>query len=212
MEKLNLFKKFEIPSLNKIIPSLKPKKMDKVIDEIKIRGHVQFINGDKKTKWYRNHFTNYGLITLANLFGGGGLFDQYSIPAYSWSSLSYGFIVLGTNTTTPTNASMTQLVSPIGNAPGTKPNTQTGLTGTLSNGYYVIYQATWNTNTVSGTVGEVGLYLRSCNSLASFNASNVPVYTNMVSRLSVADGDFSPQTINTSYPFTVNWQLSFTFS
>jgi hypothetical protein len=212
MEKINLFKKFEIPSLNKIIPSLKPKKMDKVIDEIKIRGYVQFVNGPKKTRWYRNHFVNGGLIELVNLFAANQLAGVSDVPAVNWAARTDGFIVLGTNTTTPTTQSMTQLVNPIGTAPGTKPNTQTGMTGTLSNGYYVIYQATWNTNTVSGTVGEVGLYARGYSNLVSFgqNLSGVSIF--MFSRLSVADGDFQPQTINTSYPFTVNWQLSFTYS
>ena len=212
MEKLNLFKKFEIPSLNKIIPSLKPKKMDKVIDEIKIRGYIQFINGDKKTRWYRNHFVNAGLIQLANYFSANTIAGTGDVPANGWTSVGAGYIVLGTNTTTPTTASMTQLVSPIGTAPGTKPNAQNGLTGTLSNGYYVIYQATWNAGTVSGTVGEVGLYLKGYSTFYSFGQGQSNITLNMFSRLSAADGDFSPQTINTSYPFTVNWQLSFTFS
>ena len=212
MEKINLFKKFEIPSLNKIIPSLKPKKMDKVIDEIKIRGHVQFINGEKKTKWFRNHFVNNGLMQLANYFSANILSATDDVPARNWSSIQNGYIVLGTNTTAPTTVSMSQLVSPIGTAPGTKPNTQTGTTGTLSNGYYVLYQATWNANTVSGTVGEVGLFLRGYPTLYAFGQTQSGITTYMFSRLSVADGDFQPQTINTSYPFTVNWQLSFTYA
>jgi hypothetical protein len=134
------------------------------------------------------------------------------VPSNNWTALTGGFIVLGTNTTTPTTASMTQLVSPIGPAPGTKANTQTGLTGTLSDGYYVIYQATWNPNTVSGTVGEVGLYLKGYPTLFNFGQVQSGATIFLFSRLSAADGDFSPQTINTSDPFTVNWQLSFTFS
>jgi hypothetical protein len=122
-------------------------------------------------------------------------------------------MVLGTDTTHATTQSMTQLVSPIGNPPGTKANSQTGLTGTLSNGYYVIYQATWNSNTISGTVGEVGLYLQTMDALINFGQTwDCRDKIALFSRLSAADGDFQPQTINTNYPFTVNWQLSFTYS
>jgi hypothetical protein len=121
-------------------------------------------------------------------------------------------MVLGTNTTTPTNISMTALVTPIGTAPGTKPNSQAGSTAALSNGASVTYTSTWNAGTVSGTVGEIGLYLYIQSTLAAFGAGTISPSAVFASRLSVADGDFTAFTINTAAPLTINWTVQFTFS
>jgi len=214
MEKEYIFRKFEIPSLNNIIAKLKPKKIDnKAIDEIKIRGYVQFENGGKKTRWFRNHFVGNGLIGIVNLFAISQASSSSDYPAGGWTTSPFnnGTMVLGTDTTTATTVNMTSLVAPIGTGIGTKPNSQSGSAYNGTSYTYVLYIGTWNAGTVSGTVGEVGLYLKVNTTLQTFGSTGMTTSQNFVSRLSVADGDFTAQTINTSNPFTVNWMLKFAF-
>jgi hypothetical protein len=131
---------------------------------------------------------------------------------YNWS------IYIGSDTTTPTTVSMTSLVSPIGNAPGTAPNTKSysGVYYSTSTTPVVLtYMATWNAGTVSGIIGETGLYLYD-----SLYASNVKPLANtsyatnpaLVSRLSAADGSFTAFTINTAAAVTVTWIVSLVYA
>jgi hypothetical protein len=182
------------------------------LGEIRIRGIVDIQNGKYHQK-ARNHFVGAMLNELINFLSAANLGQAYFIPAYNWTYLNYGFMVLGTDTTTPTNKSMTALVVPIGTAPGTKPNSQTGSTAALANGASVTYTATWNAGTVSGTVGEIGLYLYIDNTLWTFGANGpTSQVSQFASRLSVGDGDFTAFTINTAAPLTINWTIQFTFS
>jgi hypothetical protein len=178
------------------------------LGEIRIRGIVDIQNG-KYHQRARNHFVGAMLNGLINFLAFTGTISN-GYAAYGWTGLN-GYMVLGTNTTTPTNISMTSLVSPIGTAPGTKPNSQVGSTAALSNGASVTYTATWNAGTVSGTVGEIGIYLYVDNTLRTFGSTPSPA-TTFASRLSVADGDFTSFTINTAAPLTINWTIQFTFS
>ena len=109
---------------------------------------------------------------------------------------------------------MTQLVSPIGAAPGTEPSSKSGALTNPSPGVWrIVYTATWDAGTVSGTVGEVALYLTT---VSSFIFGDSGWYCdggkNMVSRLSVADGAFSAFTIDTNKPFTVTWTIEISSS
>jgi hypothetical protein len=180
------------------------------LDTIKITGLVRIIQGGKVVAEKRNHFVNTGLISLINYLGVERTTSDFYGHAYNWSAspFSQGFIVLGTDTTTATVPTMESLTSPIGTAPGTKANSQSLACSNPSSGVYeVTYTATWNAGTVSGTIGEIGLY-----GYAAYILGSISSASRMVSRLSVADGDFTAYTINTSLPLTVQWVVRFSFA
>jgi hypothetical protein len=120
---------------------------------------------------------------------------------------------IGSDTSTPTTVSMTSLVSPIGTAPGTAPNGKS-----FSGGYYststtpvvITWISSWNAGTVSGTLGEAGLYLF----INYFGLTNGGTATNpgLASRLSAADGSFTAFTINTSVALTITWIVSLVYA
>ena len=185
----------------------------KVTDKIIITGEVWFKNGDKETRHFRNHFVQQGLFIFINWFACSNV-GASSNPAYQWttSPFSNSSMTLGTNTATPTIASTTALVTPIGAGIGTKTNSQSGATGSTSTSAWVLYTGTWNAGTITGTVGEVGLWLAGQLTLVSFGSATSGANLSFASRLSVADGDFTAQVINASYAFTANWQLTASFA
>jgi hypothetical protein len=106
------------------------------------------------------------------------------------------------------------LSAPIGGATPTKPNTQSGSTQSILNGAAAILTSTWNAGTVTGMVGEIGIYGRSnaSNNLVGFGSKFYGAGGSFfASRLSVADDDFTAFTINTAAPLTINWTIQFTF-
>ena len=177
-------------------------------ESIKIRGIVEIKNG-KTHIVAENHFTDEMMKMLVSFLAAKAE-DQVDrpLPTSSWN------MYIGTDTDTATTHSMTQLVSPIGTAPGTEPNSKSGALTNPSPGVWrVVYSATWDAGTVSGTVGEVALYLTTTDHF-SFEDSNwyCNAGANMVSRLSVADSAFSAFTIDESKPFTVTWTIEISSS
>ena len=162
----------------------------KYTGRIVITGKVEITNGPKHAGPYRNHFVNNALWALGNII------------TSSSGTLSPSTIYLGTDTSIKTTPSLAALVSPIGSSPGTGPNTWSNSEQNLSNGSSASFMATWNAGTVSGTIGEMALY----------GSATGQSGTVMLSRLSVADGDFSAFTINTAYPLTVSWTVQFLFA
>jgi len=183
-------------------------------DFIGIRGTVKIENGEHvaigKNHWVAQGLEEIGAALLCNgysLINGGGTcsFNFYG-AVYSWN------IYIGFDTSTPTTVGRTSLVSPNGNPPGTAPNSKT-----YSGSYYpssttpvtLTYVATWNAGTVSGTLGEAGLYLYISNGgLANGSAASNP---GLASRLSAADGSFTAFTINTSAALTITWTVSLVY-
>jgi len=174
-----------------------------VDDFIGIRGTVKIENGEYIAIG-RNHWVGQGLETIGN----------YLVNVNSLTSAGNGWeIYIGSDTSTATTVEMTSLVSPIGSAPGTAPNT-TSQSGT----YYststipvvLTYIATWNAGTVSGTLGEAGLYLTIItNSLTNGSNASSP---GLASRLSAADGSFTAFTINTAAALTVTWTVNLVYA
>ncbi len=193
---------------------------------ILVEGFVEFVQDGRVVAKGRNHFTQNGLYLLVNFLSCGSisLTSGQGPAAPPSGGADRWFIVLGTDTASRTTFTTASLLNPIGTAPGTKPNSVTGSNSGLSNGASVTYTATWNAGTVSGTVGEAGLYLYfTSTSLQAFNNSITsyfssdggsvqPTWQFLVSRLDVADSDFTSFTINTGAPLTVNWTVQFTFS
>jgi hypothetical protein len=144
--------------------------------------------------------------------------------AGTWGISTYAYdVYIGTNTTTPTSYNTIVLASPIGTAPGTAANIKTGSTSNPSNGVFrVTFSTTWNAGTVSGTVGEMALYLTLRSTLQSFGWTILSSGENhygsfqetkqLVSRLAAADGTLTPFIINTINPLTINWTVQFNFA
>jgi hypothetical protein len=173
-------------------------------DFIGIRGTVKIENGEHIAIG-KNHWVGQGLETIGGyLISAGGWMYAGS---YNWN------MYIGSDTSTPTTVGMTSLISPIGNAPGTPPNT------TSNSGVYyssstipvvLNWIATWNAGTVSGTLGEVGLYLFiNYGNLTNASAASNP---GLASRLSAADGSFTAFTINTAAALTVTWTVSLVYA
>jgi hypothetical protein len=178
-------------------------------DSIKIQGFVDIKNGDTHIKG-KNKFTQSILKHIMNLLSNG---HNSSISNMYFGCYSYTMYI-GSNTATPTLYNTTVLVSPIGTTPGTAPNILSGSATNPSAGIFKItITATWNPNIVSGTVGEMALYLNSFDTLQTFGwTTGMPASGNkLVSRLSVADGDFSAFTITTSNPLVIVWTIQLSF-
>jgi hypothetical protein len=183
-------------------------------DFIGIRGTVKIENGEHIAIG-KNHWVGQGLETIGGLLVNNGYFissvsfggNTIYGATYNWS------IYIGSDTSNPTTVTMTSLVAPIGNAPGTAPNTKS-----YSGSYYststtpvtLSYVATWNAGTVSGTLGETGLYLW----INTSTLTNGTTATNpgLASRLSAADGSFTAFTINTAAALTVTWTVSLVYA
>lgn len=200
----------------KIINPIEPKKIPiESIESIKIKGIVEIINGDTHIV-AENKFVQTMLIWLTNMTS----VNYLNLPANStlrWNISTYNWdIYLGTNTTTPTAYNTTVLSSPIGTAPGTAADIKLGYTTNPSSGIFrTIFTTTWNAGAVSGTVGEMALYLSVRSTLQafgwaqSFNPS-ITEAKQLVSRLAAADGSLTPFAINAANPLTMNWTVQYT--
>lgn len=177
-------------------------------DKIKMKGKVSAyqhkgeFNEDKKTKENtifdnaNNTFVNDWLKYLRDCFL-SGIIDETV-----WGGTDSWYIRLGTDTTTSTTPDLTALVSEI----TTNPNSKTGESSDLGNGKFEIkYVCTWHAGTVSGTIGELGLYL--------YQETNIPSGsgTELCNRLSSADGEISSFTIDDSKSLTIEWRVIYEF-
>jgi hypothetical protein len=186
--------------------------------EIRVRGFVDIWNGTYHQR-VKNHFVGTMLNQLINQiatdtsqFGNSIVSGAFGFG--DWSGIGDSYMIIGTDTANKTIISTGGLSAPIGGASPIKPNTQSGSTQSISNGAAVVLTSTWNAGTVSGTVGEIGIYGRSNAStgLVGFGSHFYGGGGNFfASRLSVADGDFTAFTINTAAPLTINWTIQFTF-
>lgn len=201
--------------MNALITQKRPNQEERQrlkLDTIKLTGEVEILQGEKVVARLRNHFVNQGLISLINLLACNELYSTSNVPARNWATKG-SFIALGTDTATTTGATMAALVSPIGAAPGTKADSQGISSSSPATGQYeVTYTATWNAGTISGTIGELGLYLYGKDSLSGAGGQYRDLTYIMFSRLSVADTDFTAYTIDTALPLTVQWRVRFSFA
>jgi len=170
-----------------------------ISDTLSLVGIVVIENGENKVIG-RNHWVGQGLETIGSyLVGGAG--DGAASNIY-----------IGSDTVTLTTVSMTALASPIGTAPGTAPNTFSVSYSINTNSTIpatVVYNAIWNAGTVSGTLGEVGLYLHGYSGLSGSTYATNP---GLGARMAAADGAFTPFVINTSVAVSVSWFIRFVYS
>lgn len=168
--------------------------------DIKIEGEVKIKNGKNEIERY-NKIVEHGIYTILSILCGGGITVKGYDGDYS--------IRLGNDTSTTTSWDLDSLVSPHSETP----NQLSYTTDDSNNVFKVTYIATWNSGTVSGTIGEVGLKLSAIpDTLSNFGESaNISYPSKLVGRLSSADGDFSSFTVDTSAPLTVEYTLSFEY-
>ena len=181
-------------------------------DFIGIRGTVKIENGEHIAIG-RNHWVAQGLETIGSYLVAGSASVINGLTGVVWDGTYEWNMYIGSDTSTTTTVSMTSLTSPIGTSPGTGPNNKS-----YSGAYYsssttpivLTYAATWNAGTVSGTLGETGLYLY----INTINLANGATATNpgLASRLSAADGSFTAFTINTAAAVTVTWTVSLVYA
>lgn len=181
---------------------------------ILVTGVVTVRQGDKVLiREAINHFVDAGLkgliSTLIVKCKSGDSSKYWHLWSYGWN------IYLGSDVSTATITTMTALVSPIGTPPGTAPNSKDGTPrdGSADGDWYVTLTATWNAGTISGTLGELGLYMNAPDK-SDFDWEAYAEYPAavMVSRLSSTDLDFSSFVIDAGEPLTVEWKVKFTFA
>jgi len=180
-------------------------------DFIGIRGTVKIENGEHVAIG-RNHWVAQGLETIGAFLVWSGISNPSGATTgpYTFYGATYSWnMYIGSDTSTATTVSMTSLVSKIGGGPNT--NGYSGVYHSTSTTPIVLtYQATWNSGTVSGTLGEVGLYFMiNTSGLSNGAAASNP---GLASRLSAADGSFTAFTINTAAALTVTWIVSLVYA
>lgn len=191
-------------------PSPNRKQRRRLMETIKIKGIVRIMQGERVVVEARNHFVNQGLMALISLLCISTHGHTSYAPAFEWSTRrTYCGIRLGSDTTTPTTAIMEALVNTLGpwasSASLSRSNPNPGV-------YQVTYTSTWDAGSVSGTIGEVGLFLYIWDALQPAGGTSSIPARRLASRLSVADGDFTAYTIDTTLPLTVQWIIQFSFA
>jgi hypothetical protein len=207
---------------NKIINSMRLKQILKDIecsigkkflhDIVLMEGIVDIVNGNRVVHG-KNSVVGQGLIGLIDFLSGVN-FVSNSGASVNWSTITtYSYMVIGSDTVTGTTSSTTALTTPIGSGTGTKPNTQSGATSNPATGQWQVqWTATWNPGTVSGTLGEVGLYLFIQPTLMGFGGQVNQALNSLFSRMAVADGKFSSFSINATVPLSIAWTFKLTYA
>jgi len=174
---------------------------------LKVVGTVEIINGDTHIIAH-NKLTMRMASTIASILAASKGRNSYVYMVNSTRN-----IYLGTDTVTPTTYDMSSLASPIGTSPGTPPDVSSGTAYSPASGEYAgLWTAIWAAGSVSGTVGEIALhtnwrtYVSADYATTNYFMDNLPS-PGMVARLSVADGEMTAFTIDTSKPLVVNWEL-----
>lgn len=176
------------------------------MSNVNIQGLVTIKNGDEVViDKIPNHFVNHGLLGIMSMVcckTGSG-----SLPSNGWK------MYLGRDTTTPTRPDMTQLVDPIFDGLGVPPTWQTMFIydGTSTGQWRITYRGIWREGTIEGTIGEAALYLTMWNP-TGFQWTTASSSLSMASRLSVADTDFKPHTIDPTNTLTIDWDVNFNFA
>jgi len=178
---------------------------------MKIKGEFNIKNGNTN-KNVKNKFVDRGIL--------GILFPLVCYYSGSLDEDGYGYnynIRVGSNTDTSTGREMESLIDTIG---GTQNETDINVTQDGDN-YTIKYTATWESGSLSGTLGEVGifLYLPDDRVYASNTIRN-PIYNSrtsmgdtntMFSRICEADGDFTSFVIDEEEPLSVEYKLTLTY-
>jgi len=161
--------------------------------EVTVEGYVTIATPYKKQKAKNTILFNY-FNTLLQATNGG------SQTGFNFGETSpTPFLELGTDTSTPTTGTTGSLVSPISDTYVRVPTTISTDGATM---WYISLNYVYNTSffPTQYTLGEIGYF--------SFNVSGV---FSVFSRLAVADGTFSPVTVNASTGLSLKWTFEFKY-
>lgn len=180
-------------------------------DRMKITGTYSVMNGDNNFS-AKNKFVKKGLH---------GIMLPFVVYCDSSTTDEYGFghnmkIKVGDDTSTETVVGMDSLTSLTNGSPDNTSITvhQDG------DEYYAVYTSTWESGNITGTLGELGIFLYLPNDeVNADDTSKNPPYdadyrmgsVSMLSRVCEADGDFTSFEIDDTEPLTIEYRLSLTF-
>jgi len=211
-------------NLNHVIENIlwqMPRKVRKAFigDSILIRGSVTIRNGDKiYVIKAHNRVVSQGIKMLIQVLGNTVATANFSNEGFSQSfptGAANTRMRIGSDIANATTEGMTALSS----ENTTDRNSASVVLSKISAGHYrVAWNSTWNAGTVSGTCGEIGLYLSGLTPLAdgALPVTNLAVtYATttpyLFARLASASGDFVSFTINAAAPLSIEWDLDITF-
>ncbi len=207
----NLKEKHDMKLINYINKLIRKQESSK----IKIEGYVEITNGSNHIV-SKNSIVDQGLLSFVNLFSCNSLQANNNMPAANWS-LFASSMRIGSDAATPTSNSMASLVTPIGAGIGTVPNSQSLANSNPSNGVWqATYTCVWNAGSVSGTLGEAGLFFEIWTAAQGLQppggTAAIVSALLLFSRLSSADGKFSSFSLDNTKPLSITWILRFTYT
>lgn len=158
-----------------------------------------------------NHFTNAMVKGIYSYLLGSHLsVFSPSFSFHTFTTFSNGsYISLGSDTTTITDASTTGLTSDLGVLPTISARGIIDVTDNNDISFNI--SSTWAKNTISGNVGEIGLYMRPFTQTTYQWVLNTPNSYNypqvLCARYAEADGNMTSFTIDTSKSLVVIWNI-----
>jgi len=196
-------------------------------EKIKIEGRFKVEVGDEVVAEGRNKWTRYLPSSIVQVVAGGqssgtGSYDRFACFSRNATARA------GTDTTTPTTPTMTDLASKLNYAPNNISRVLERESGYQS--YTNRIKFVWNAGTIpAATIGEFGVYLTLDDDSWSspYNNPNPrAVYTEigyyvifftftyglrLAMRVSVADGDFDPISYSSLEPLSLEWYVTIKF-
>lgn len=191
-------------------------------DTVNFKGFVTIYqeddNGNRTyiCKDLQNHFTKHMIRGLCSYFCGNYIHTY--VYFYRGSvTLCSGFynILLGTDTTTATTYTTNELTNKININPSFKHINDVNTIDENSGQYVLKILSRWEKGTVSGTIGEIGLYM-----LPLFNISPNWTYasesiitfpTQLCSRFAVADGAFESFEIDITKTLVIEYHIGVSY-
>ncbi len=177
----------------------------------RIQGKVTIKSGDDIiAEAQDNHMVNQGLRGIISLLSGISVScnNAYYINMNSYQNTIY----LGNDTTTATTADLTDLVTKLSTLTPTLVNGTDAAQGSFTY-WYIRRTAHFAPAAYTGTIGEIGLYMRLPQTLTANGwsyASGSVTYTfpqYMVARFSAGDGDFTAFSYPQDTTLTVEWEI-----
>ncbi len=181
---------------------------------VKINGRVTIKSGnDIIYQDVPNHWVDAGLKGLTSAMCGAYIgtasYNNGTFLTSSWSH--YANIKVGMDTTIATTHGITELVNPNTNSPNSF--TGTNVLNPSPGLWKMTYTGTWNAGVITGTIGEIALYLGPfTNVTPNWATTNATFEQKMVARISSADGTFTAFTPDPEKVFTVEWSVSCSMS
>jgi len=175
---------------------------------IKMAGSVTIKSGnDIIYQNIPNHWVNNGLKGLTSAmcgsFVGTSSYNQPMCTGWAYNAN----IKVGMDTLTPTTFNTNELINPNTNSPNSF--TGTNILNSSPGLWKITFTGTWNAGVITGTIGEIGLYLAPFDNITTnWVEYNIQKPQKLVARISSADGTFSAFTPDIEKVFTVEWTVS----